>query len=105
MDNPNVILTPDGCGIILKTISFVGLLYDSDGHDNPKWDHCYFTIHYGPKPTEHSFAYYYHEYSDDKKTLFAKAQNIRNELLKMMNNGIDAKQINAKINLKKKDDK
>ena len=101
MDNPDIILTPNGDAIVLKTISFVGAVIDNSGHDNIKWDHCYFTVHFGPTKTEYPFAYYYKQYSDDHNTLLAKVKNIRNELLKMLNNGTEAKEINAGINLKK----
>ena len=103
MDNPEIILTPNGDAIVLKTISYVSAVIDNSGHDNIKWDSCYFTVHFGPKPTEYAFSYYYNQYSDDKKTLFAKVQNIRKELLKMLNDGMDAKEINGGINLKKND--
>ena len=101
MDNPNVILTPQGDAIVLSTISFVGDVCDDSGHDNANWNCCYFRVYYGPKATEYVFAYPYKKYTDTKEVLTAKVRNIRNELLKMLNNGIDAKEINAGINLKK----
>lgn len=101
MDNPNVILTPNGDAIILNTISFVSIVYDSSRHTNKNWDHCYFNVFYGPQYTECRFSYAYHKYSEDRDILLSKVKNIRNELLKMLNNGIDVKEINAGINLKK----
>jgi squalene cyclase len=101
MDNPKVILTPDGDAIVLNTILFVSTVYDNSRHTNKNWDHCYFSVYYGPQYSERRFAYAYHKYSDDHDILLSKVKNIRNELLKMLNNGIEVKEINGGINLKK----
>jgi len=107
MDNPKVILSPDGAAIVLDKISYVGTVYTT--HDR------------GYKPTGYSFAiqyeygkssksgftleylfnYTFQKYAEDAETLLKKVQNIRNEILKMMNNGVEVKEVLCSIQLKK----
>lgn len=106
MDNTEFIQAPAGNAIRLSSIYDVSRITQSAGYKgNPDRDACYFNVTYGPKGDTAQFYYTYSDYVEDRDTLLKKIENIRMNILKLMNNGIEVKPINSTINMVKKDGK
>jgi len=104
MDNTEFIHTPGGDAIRLSTVYHVSKVVHSEGYNNQHHlDGCYFNITYGPKGDEAQFYYRYSNYIEDRETLMKKIENLRMDILKLMNNGVEVKPVNSAIKLKKKD--
>lgn len=100
MDNiPKVILTPDGYGIVLDKIVTVNIVAYDHGRSQ-KYNQVYFDI-IDTNKSVYCFQYLLENYVDDRETLIIKVNNIRNEILKMINDGNEAKQVLGGIILKK----
>lgn len=98
MSIPKVILTPVGEAIVLDKIVSVSITYECIIYDDLVG--YYFKI-INLNKHEYDFIYPFDKYSDSPEELKIKIQNIRLEIIRMLNDGIEAKEILGSINLKK----
>lgn len=97
MENDNVVICPQGWAVNLSDIRLIGPV-ELDGNTHYK-----FTLYHKSLDKKHNFWYGLDSYADNRDELLVKIQNIRYEIIKLMNNGREVKQISATIKLKKKD--
>lgn len=104
MSSPKVILSPNGVAVVLDKITTISEVYMTWGGSNIGYNGLNFRITDITKEYT-DFSYLYAKYSEDKDTLLKKVQNIRAEILKLINDGVEVKEINGGINLKKEEPK
>lgn len=99
-----ITLCPDGNGVNLsyvRTITTISNTYDNNSNVNG----YKFSLYYNGLTcdnTKFTFDYRFNDYADSREELKIKIENIRREIMKRMNGGVDVKQILSGINLKKK---
>lgn len=81
----------------IRTISPV----ENHTHNNVL-THYKFTLYYKHTDKSHVFYYKLADFSDSKEELLIKVQNIRYEIIKLMNGGREVKPISAIIKLNRK---
>lgn len=95
MDKNKLILCPEGYGVNLKYAVSVSIV-------KAEPDRVKFHIDLVNGKQEH-FLYPYNRYDEPKDELFKKVANIREIILKMINEGEQPKEVLGNINLKKHD--
>lgn len=95
MEIDKVIISSNGWAIDVDSIRALSAIevYESRAY--------VFYLHYKGSSDKHSFFYPWDRYADTKEELFVKIVNIRNEIIKMMNDGRDARILSGNIKLKK----
>ena len=101
MEIDKVIICPQGWMINLDDIRTIGPV--ENHNTNSKLSHYKFTLYYKHQDKSNNFYYKLEDFSDSKEELLIKVQNIRYEIIKLMNDGRDVKPISAIIKLKRKD--
>ena len=99
MDNPKAILSPDGVAVVLDKIVSIDPVLFNYGR-GPEYNFYYFEINM-LNGKMHRFTYQIRKYADGKDELLTKIENIRMEILKMMNNSIEVRELLGAINLRK----
>jgi hypothetical protein len=97
MDNiniNNIILTPDGYAVDLNSIRAVTPVESGV-------DRCEFELKYKGLDKSMYFQFFYSDYSETRDELLVKVQNVRREIVKMVNHGVEPRTVLGNINLKK----
>ena len=100
MDNPKVILTPDNQAIVVSSIYHVSEVYQNITERQPQYNCTFFKIYFANKQ-EYQYYYRHSLYADSPDVILSKVKNIRMEILKIMNDGIEPRRVLGNINLKK----
>ena len=99
-----VILTPSSVAIVLDKISKVSEVYLMWSGRHTGYSGVTFQVHDIHGETT-SFNYEYAKYAEDSDTLLKKVENIRSQILRLINDGNEVKEINGGISLKKEEAK
>ncbi len=102
MEIDKVVICPGGWMINLDDIRTIGPVENYT--QNSVLTHYKFVLYYKHLDKSHNFFYKLADFSDSKEELFIKVQNIRYEIIKLMNGGKEVKPISAIIKLNKKND-
>jgi hypothetical protein len=100
MEIDKVVICPQGWMINVDDIRTIGPV-EAHTHNNVH-THYKFTLYYKYLDKSHNFYYKLTDFSDSKEELLIKVQNIRYEIIKLMNGGREVKPISAIIKLNKK---
>lgn len=85
-----------GTAIDLSDISKVSEVYEYK-------DYLAIQLYFKGKDSNHTVVFYREKYLDDSKALLKKVQKLRMDLIKIMNDGVDAVEMAGSIDLKKRD--
>lgn len=90
------IFCPEGWAVIVSYITSISpVIKDAEK--------VFFRCYIHGRDSQEYFNYYFKNYEDSPEELFIKVQNIRLELIKLINDGTLPKNLNGSINLTKND--